>query len=345
MLRGGRGGRLLRQRRLRAARSRARRLPALRRAGHRALADRHRRRRAAPRGRAAWRPARSSRACVSPGALSARKGVNVTYARPELPAITEKDVADLALAAELGADFVALSFVRTAEDIEQLRGAHGRAVLPGAGGREDREGRGLRAARRDHRGRRRHHGRARRLRRRGRRRARAADAEGHDRPRHAGRQAGDHGDADARVDDPRARADARRGDRRRQRGDRRHLGRDAVGRDERRQLPGRGGAGDGRDRRGGRARARDPRPGAHASGRTPRRRPSCTPPSSSPQELDAVALVVPTATGGAPRACAKYRSKLPDHRARARPPRRRPDHARMGRLLLHDGRRRVRRRA
>ena len=58
---------------------------------------------------------------VSPGPLSARKGVNVTYARPELPAITEKDLADLTLAAELDADFVALSFVRTAEDIEQLR--------------------------------------------------------------------------------------------------------------------------------------------------------------------------------------------------------------------------------
>lgn len=65
---------------------------------------------------------------VSPGAVVARKGVNVTYARPELPAITEKDVADLALAAELGADFVALSFVRSAADIEQLRrllGEHG----------------------------------------------------------------------------------------------------------------------------------------------------------------------------------------------------------------------------
>jgi pyruvate kinase len=36
----------------------------------------------------------------------------VTYARPELPAITEKDIADLALAAECGADFVALSFAR-----------------------------------------------------------------------------------------------------------------------------------------------------------------------------------------------------------------------------------------
>ena len=58
---------------------------------------------------------------VSPGPLAPRKGINVTYARPELPAITEKDVADLGLAAELGADFIALSFVRSAADIEQLR--------------------------------------------------------------------------------------------------------------------------------------------------------------------------------------------------------------------------------
>ena len=42
-------------------------------------------------------------------------------ARPELPAITEKDMADMVLAAELGADYVALSFVRSAADMEQLR--------------------------------------------------------------------------------------------------------------------------------------------------------------------------------------------------------------------------------
>ena len=58
---------------------------------------------------------------LSAGPLSPRKGVNVTYARPELPAVTEKDAADLALACELGADFVALSFVRSAADLEQLR--------------------------------------------------------------------------------------------------------------------------------------------------------------------------------------------------------------------------------
>jgi pyruvate kinase len=70
----------------------------------------------------------------SAGELAPRKGINVTYARPELPAITDKDAADLALAAELGADFVALSFVRSAADIEQLRarltelGGSGRTV-------------------------------------------------------------------------------------------------------------------------------------------------------------------------------------------------------------------------
>src|SRR3954463_7710067 len=57
---------------------------------------------------------------LSPGPLAPRKGINVTYARPELPAITDKDIADIEIANELGADFVALSFVRSAADIEQL---------------------------------------------------------------------------------------------------------------------------------------------------------------------------------------------------------------------------------
>jgi pyruvate kinase len=57
---------------------------------------------------------------LSAGPLSARKGINVTYARPNLPAITEKDVGDLALAAEVKADFVALSFVRSGADMSDL---------------------------------------------------------------------------------------------------------------------------------------------------------------------------------------------------------------------------------
>ena len=57
---------------------------------------------------------------ISPGRLAPRKGINVTHARPELPAITEKDARDLETAVALGADFVALSFVRSAQDIEEL---------------------------------------------------------------------------------------------------------------------------------------------------------------------------------------------------------------------------------
>ena len=58
---------------------------------------------------------------ITAGPLLPRKGVNVTYSRPELPAITEKDIVDLGYAIEAGADFVAMSFVRSGADIEDLR--------------------------------------------------------------------------------------------------------------------------------------------------------------------------------------------------------------------------------
>src|SRR3954471_19872060 len=58
---------------------------------------------------------------VSRGPLSPRKGITVTYARPTLPAITEKDFADLDVAVEMDADFVALSFVRSGADMQALR--------------------------------------------------------------------------------------------------------------------------------------------------------------------------------------------------------------------------------
>jgi pyruvate kinase len=58
---------------------------------------------------------------VSRGPLSPRKGITVTYARPTLPAITDKDLADLDLAVEMDADFVALSFVRSGADMQALR--------------------------------------------------------------------------------------------------------------------------------------------------------------------------------------------------------------------------------
>ncbi len=71
---------------------------------------------------------------VSPGALLPNKGINVTYARPTLPAITDKDLADLDVAVEMGADFVALSFVRNGIDMIRLvdlleeRRSHARVI-------------------------------------------------------------------------------------------------------------------------------------------------------------------------------------------------------------------------
>ncbi len=55
------------------------------------------------------------------GVLSSHKGVNLPGSRLAIPSITPKDEADLAFALEQGVDFVALSFVRTADDVEQLR--------------------------------------------------------------------------------------------------------------------------------------------------------------------------------------------------------------------------------
>ncbi len=56
------------------------------------------------------------------GALKPHKGVNVPGRTLTLPSITEKDLADLTFGIEQGVDYVALSFVRTAEDVKRLRG-------------------------------------------------------------------------------------------------------------------------------------------------------------------------------------------------------------------------------
>jgi pyruvate kinase len=65
------------------------------------------------------------------GLIEARKGA-IAPGRPlALPALTDKDLADLALGAELGFDYVALSFVRDASDIQRCRealAAHGLAT-------------------------------------------------------------------------------------------------------------------------------------------------------------------------------------------------------------------------
>ena len=56
------------------------------------------------------------------GLLESRKGVNVPGTRLPISSLTEKDQVDLKLACELRLDYVALSFVRSADDVHELRG-------------------------------------------------------------------------------------------------------------------------------------------------------------------------------------------------------------------------------
>lgn len=55
------------------------------------------------------------------GALKSRKGVSAPNAKLTLSAITEKDRKDIEFALEQKADYIAMSFVRSADDVRQLR--------------------------------------------------------------------------------------------------------------------------------------------------------------------------------------------------------------------------------
>jgi pyruvate kinase len=55
------------------------------------------------------------------GQVTAHKGVNLPGVPIPIPALTRKDTEDLEFALELGVDFVALSFVRSAADVRDLR--------------------------------------------------------------------------------------------------------------------------------------------------------------------------------------------------------------------------------
>lgn len=59
--------------------------------------------------------------CERPGTMGPSKGVFVTHAEAGGPPMTEKDLVDLDVAADLGVDFVAMSFVRTGDDVARLR--------------------------------------------------------------------------------------------------------------------------------------------------------------------------------------------------------------------------------
>jgi pyruvate kinase len=59
---------------------------------------------------------------VHGGRLTDHKGMNLPDGDLSVAALTDKDRADVGLALELGADLIALSFVRRAADVDELRG-------------------------------------------------------------------------------------------------------------------------------------------------------------------------------------------------------------------------------
>ncbi|HEY3602580.1 MAG TPA: pyruvate kinase [Chthoniobacterales bacterium] len=58
---------------------------------------------------------------LTAGTLGSRRHINLPGVHVNLPALTEKDLADIALGIELRVDFVALSFARKKEDLAHLR--------------------------------------------------------------------------------------------------------------------------------------------------------------------------------------------------------------------------------
>ncbi len=58
---------------------------------------------------------------INGGELGERKGVNVPNVKVKLPALTDKDRADIAFGIEQGFDFIAASFVRTADAVHEIK--------------------------------------------------------------------------------------------------------------------------------------------------------------------------------------------------------------------------------
>jgi len=59
--------------------------------------------------------------CENDGILGETKGVNLPGINVELPAITEKDAADIEFGVRSGVDFIAASFIRKASDVLEIR--------------------------------------------------------------------------------------------------------------------------------------------------------------------------------------------------------------------------------
>ena len=167
------------------------------------------------------------------GKVSDHKGLNLPGVAVSVPALSEKDKDDLRWALRTSVDFIALSFVRSGADADDVRAIMREegVVLPIIAKIEKPQAidnldeiikafdafmvaRGDLGVECPARG-------------------RAVPAEACDRPGPAQRQAGDRGHPDARVDDHQPAAHARRGLRRRERRPRRRRRGDAVGRDQR----------------------------------------------------------------------------------------------------------------
>jgi pyruvate kinase len=58
---------------------------------------------------------------LTEGTLGSRRHINLPGVKVSLPALTAKDIKDVRLGLELGVDFIALSFVREARDLLQLK--------------------------------------------------------------------------------------------------------------------------------------------------------------------------------------------------------------------------------
>ena len=71
---------------------------------------------------------------VHGGILTSRKGVNLPNTKVSIPSLTEEDLDNLNFALDHGADWIAMSFVRSAEDIKQCKeiikqkGSHARVI-------------------------------------------------------------------------------------------------------------------------------------------------------------------------------------------------------------------------
>jgi pyruvate kinase len=67
---------------------------------------------------------------LTAGTLGSRRHINLPGVKVSLPALTAKDIQDVKLGVEAGVDFIALSFVREARDLMQLRELFGKDKPP-----------------------------------------------------------------------------------------------------------------------------------------------------------------------------------------------------------------------